>query len=182
MSARDRILDTLESILIAEGDRGATLDAVAAQAGVSKGGLLYHFRNREAMVDGLLDRLEIVAAEDFASMENAPEGASSYYLRTSTTTGDAFDRLLTAITRLGVEKHPRAGETIRAIQHQWYQLLLAELKDPGIARAVMLMGDGLYYNALFANEWPSDPAVIDQLSEVLSLLQRTARLAHHPLD
>lgn len=175
MSARDRILDTLESLLIADGERGATLDAVAAQAGVSKGGLLYHFRNREAMVDGLLDRLLVLADEDLDAMIKAPEGPAAYYLRTSSNTAGPFDRLLTAVTRLGLEKHPRAGETIRQIQDKWYEVLLTELKDPGIARAVMLIGDGLYYNALFANEWPSDPDVIAQLSEVLTLLQRSAR-------
>jgi len=58
MSARDRILDTLEAILISEGERAATLDAVAARAEVSKGGLLYHFPNREALITGLLERLE----------------------------------------------------------------------------------------------------------------------------
>lgn len=32
-----------------------TLEAVAGEAGVSKGGLLYHFPNKEALVKGLLD-------------------------------------------------------------------------------------------------------------------------------
>ena len=55
MSARERILDTFESILNTDGERAATLDAVAAKAGVSKGGLLYHFPNREALITGLAE-------------------------------------------------------------------------------------------------------------------------------
>lgn len=53
---RDRILDAALKVI---GDAGAcrmTLDAVAAQAQVSKGGLLYHFPDKESLLRGLLDR------------------------------------------------------------------------------------------------------------------------------
>src|SRR6476661_8542517 len=52
--AREAVLDAFESLLIAEGERAATLDAVARLAGVSKGGLLYHFPTKEAMISALL--------------------------------------------------------------------------------------------------------------------------------
>src|SRR5690606_13182471 len=42
-AARAKVLDAFVSILLEHGERAATLDAVAAAAGVSKGGLLYHF-------------------------------------------------------------------------------------------------------------------------------------------
>ena len=48
-SARERILDTAESRLLELGQRGLVLSAVATQAGVSKGGLLYHFPSKEAL-------------------------------------------------------------------------------------------------------------------------------------
>jgi AcrR family transcriptional regulator len=49
MSAtRDRLLDAFEGLLIAHGPRAATLDAVAAAAEVSKGGLLYHFPSKSS--------------------------------------------------------------------------------------------------------------------------------------
>ena len=174
MSARDRILDTLEAILISEGERGATLDAVAAKAGVSKGGLLYHFRNRDALVVGLLDRLLRFAEEDRASMASSPEGPSAYYLTTSATTGTPFDRTLIAVTRLGIEKNARAGETIRAIQQGWFELLSAEIGDAGIARAIMLMGDGLYYNAAFGSASMQEATDLSQLLRVLDGLKRAA--------
>ncbi|MGN6428010.1 MAG: TetR/AcrR family transcriptional regulator, partial [Leifsonia sp.] len=50
-SARDRILDAFEELLAEHSERAATLDAVAAKAGVSKGGLLYHFASKDALVD-----------------------------------------------------------------------------------------------------------------------------------
>ena len=33
-----------------------TLEAVAKEAGVSKGGLLYHFSNKEALIEGMIVR------------------------------------------------------------------------------------------------------------------------------
>ncbi|WP_414171132.1 TetR/AcrR family transcriptional regulator [Clavibacter tessellarius] len=51
-SARDRILDAFEELLVQQGERGTTLESVAAAAGVSKGGLLYHFGGKEALVEG----------------------------------------------------------------------------------------------------------------------------------
>ncbi|WP_337479241.1 TetR family transcriptional regulator [Microbacterium yannicii] len=44
--AREKVLDAFERILIDEGERAATMDAAARAAGVSKGGLLYHFASR----------------------------------------------------------------------------------------------------------------------------------------
>lgn len=51
-------------------ERGAnsmTLDAVAAQAKVSKGGLLYHFASKEALVQAMVARIASLAEENFAA-------------------------------------------------------------------------------------------------------------------
>ena len=111
MSARDRILDSFEAILTSEGERAATLDAVAASAEVSKGGLLYHFPNRESLVAGLLDRLRTLADGDVAAMSAAPEGPALYYVASSRNTGSPFDRALIAASRLG-ESLPAEGRVV----------------------------------------------------------------------
>ena len=51
--AREKVLDAFEAILIEEGERSATMDATARSAGVSKGGLLYHFGSKDALESGL---------------------------------------------------------------------------------------------------------------------------------
>jgi AcrR family transcriptional regulator len=53
---RDRILDAALAVIADSGACRMTLDAVAAQAEVSKGGLLYHFPDKAALLQGLLDR------------------------------------------------------------------------------------------------------------------------------
>ena len=79
-NSREHILDTYVDLLIRSGERAATLDAVATAAKVSKGGLLYHFSSKKALLEALAERTLTLAEEDFAAMKQAPEGASAYYL------------------------------------------------------------------------------------------------------
>jgi AcrR family transcriptional regulator len=55
-SARARILDAAEQLVAHHGASNLTLDAVAQAAGVSKGGLLYHYPNKEALLVAMIDR------------------------------------------------------------------------------------------------------------------------------
>lgn len=54
--ARDRILEAAERVIIEVGPARLTLDQVAQAAGVSKGGLLYHFPSKESLLIGLAHR------------------------------------------------------------------------------------------------------------------------------
>src|SRR5262245_58593813 len=52
-----RLLDAAEQIVARDGVANLTLDAVAREAGVSQGGLLYHYPNKSALVTAILERL-----------------------------------------------------------------------------------------------------------------------------
>ncbi len=71
-SARERIVDAAEDVVIQVGARHLTLDTVAAKAGISKGGLLYHFPNKKALLYAMLERritrLEQIREEKLASL------------------------------------------------------------------------------------------------------------------
>jgi AcrR family transcriptional regulator len=56
-SARNRILDAAEDLITTRGISAFTLDAVAQAAGVSKGGLLYHFSSKDSLISGLQRRM-----------------------------------------------------------------------------------------------------------------------------
>ncbi|MDR1536179.1 MAG: TetR/AcrR family transcriptional regulator [Planctomycetota bacterium] len=57
-SQREAILDAVEAVIARRGLSGTTIDAVAAEAGVSKGGLFYHFASKGEMLRQLIDRYE----------------------------------------------------------------------------------------------------------------------------
>jgi AcrR family transcriptional regulator len=147
-SSRDRILDAYEDLLAVEGERYATLEAVAARANVSKGGLLYHFPSKDRLAAALCDRLVALAAEDAQRMTTAAEGPARYYVRSSHYAGTPLDRAVMAVSRLQQAGDTRAREVIEAASRQWLGILHDALGSLDVARAVKLIGDGLYYNAL----------------------------------
>lgn len=65
---RRQLLDVAARLSLEQGIAAVTLDAVSQAAGVSKGGLLHHFPNKVALLDGLFD--ELVARFD-RSIEEA---------------------------------------------------------------------------------------------------------------
>lgn len=54
-TARDAILTAAGRVIAEMGARHLTLDAVAREAGVSKGGLLYHFPSKEALLAAMIE-------------------------------------------------------------------------------------------------------------------------------
>ena len=143
-NSREHILDTYVDLLIRSGGRAATLDAVATAAKVSKGGLLYHFSSKKALLEALAERTLTLAEEDFAAMEQAPGGgASAYYINSSTPDNTPFDRALIALSRLAQNNNELAQQTMSRVQDGWHALVLAELGDEQNARTELLLGDGM---------------------------------------
>jgi len=182
-AAREKVLDAFQRLLIEHGERETTLDAVARAAGVSKGGLIYHFGSREALIDGLLGRLESLADEDLTMMGAAPEGPVAYFIRTSAQADAALDLTMIAATRLLQRSHSRTREVLAAVHDRWYLALLAATGDPAVARLVMLVGYGMYYNATLAGAEGvdvsgtlSDPA--KDVEQVLAVVEELVRERH----
>lgn len=174
-AARERILDAFAEMLIEHGERAATLEAVAAAAGVSKGGLLYHFGSKEALADGLIERLTTLAEADTEAMVNAPEGAVEYFVRTSVDCGTPFDRAIIAVSHIAQGPNPRASEAMSAIRDGWLRTVEDAVGDADTARAVVLMCDGLYANTAQLGMGIADPSQgseesIDRLLAVIKRL------------
>jgi AcrR family transcriptional regulator len=149
IGTRDRILDAYETLLGENGERAATLDAVAGVAGVSKGGLLYHFGSKDALIDGVLARLEEMVVLDVADIRSSEAGPVAHLIRTSTATGSALDRALVAASRLAQASNSRARQALRTANDAWYDVVLETVGDPILARTIMLISDGLCYGSAF---------------------------------
>lgn len=144
--AREGVLDAFEAILINEGERAATLDATARTAGVSKGGLLYHYGSKDALEAGLLERLDSLMTADIEAMTNAPEGAVAFFLRTSVMADDPLDRALIATSRLSQSGSAAAGAALRSVRDRWENALRPHVHGEAALDLVMLVSEGLYFN------------------------------------
>ena len=174
-NSSEHILDTYIDLLIRTGERAATLEAVATAAKVSKGGLLYHFSSKKALLEALVERTVTLAEEDFEAMAQASEGASAYYINSSTPDNTPFDRALIALSRLAQNNNELAQQTMARVQDGWHALVLAEIGDEQIARAVLLLGDGMYYNAAFGGG-ATNPQTADMLKSDRAALERALKV------
>lgn len=144
MSAREPILDSYERLLIEQGERAATLTAVAESAGVSKGGLLYHFPSKSTLVDGLIARVDAGLQHDLELMATGPREAIEHFVRSSfeETKGRQSALALQALAQTGdvaVMRHALGT------QEQWLNALTAHGIDPDVAKIIQLVGDGFYW-------------------------------------
>lgn len=166
-STRDRLLDAFETLLVEHGPRAATLEAVAAEAGVSKGGLLYHFASKDDLVDGVLQRLLELARADTEQMRSSPGGPVQYYLETSVSEGSALDQALVATARLAQANSETVSAVLTQVRDGWLAQLRAELGDESLARTIQLIGDGLYFNDVYGMP---DPEALGHVRAVLARL------------
>lgn len=144
--ARERVLDAFESILLDDGERTATLDATAKAAGVSKGGLLYHFASKDDLAAGMIARLKHLVEEDLVDMRSTPEGAVAYYVRTSVMENAPLDRALIAVSRLAQGGSADAAAALRQTRQSWGDAIRPHVRDETALDLVLLVSDGLYFN------------------------------------
>ena len=137
------------------GPGGFVLDAIAADAGVSKGGLLYHFRSKETLVTGLLDRMLDHLDSELAALAAAdpePVGAwtRSYLASTVTDTGKPADNSAQLMAGILATLGRDAShlEAVRARFASWHARLGSDGIDRGAATLVRLAADGLWLSAL----------------------------------
>lgn len=172
------MLDAYETLLIEHGPAAATLDGVATAAAVSKGGLLYHFASKDAMVTGLLDRLRTRSAADAEAIRSAPDGPVDYYVRTSAPGGGVaggMTRTYLAVLRLadGSQNGTAARDALAMVDADAFAALQDELGDPVLTWLAQLVGDGLYLRTLTGTPLPPGLEVAQLLERLRSYLPRT---------
>lgn len=144
---RTEFIDAYRDLVLERGERGATLDALAKHVGASKGGLLHHFPSKSALVDGLCGRFTELVAADIAELARSGLTPTQWYLGTSDDYTSPVERTMAALIRLRPANESAITEVLRRARAQWYSIVLAEVGDEMLARAVILLGDGIAYNA-----------------------------------
>ncbi|MFC4602112.1 TetR family transcriptional regulator [Rhodococcus kronopolitis] len=164
-STRDRILDALEKLLLDRGLSHITLEAVAAAASVSKGGLLYHFRSKDALIAGMVRRLGERSDQQLAE---SGRSVAEWYLQTmdagSTNELALFQSTIAALR--SVDGEGEIQQAVTEVMRAWDTGLRAEIDDPVQAEIVRLAGDGIYLAALMGLPQPEPELhrkVVDRL-------------------
>ena len=145
---RRRLLDAATAVVRRDGARALTLDAVAGEAGVSKGGLLYHFKTKRELLEGMLDGwLEEFDSEIEAAREGRPF-AHGYVKASDMSAWAAAERATEFGLLAAMVEEPATLERVRARYAAWQDQLAQEAADPVDATVARLAADGLWLNDL----------------------------------
>lgn len=148
---RQLILNAAIQIILNNDFNALTLDAVAKQAGISKGGLLYHFPNKESLIKGLAQHVfEEVNLNFEKSAENDPVETGRWsraFIEAS-----KLDLEHNAELNVGIYAASLLNPDIAKNISESYQSILTKLEHDGInpvtATIIRLVIDGIYYSQM----------------------------------
>lgn len=78
---KQKLLDAATEIIMDHGVHQLTLDEVAKTAGVSKGGLLYHYPSKEALLTAIVERLQTEQNDLYESLQRDGYGQVEAFVR-----------------------------------------------------------------------------------------------------
>ena len=169
---RQDLLAAFAKLVNENGVRAATLEAVAKAANVSKGGLLYHFPAKEALIEGLCELFAQQVDEDLEQMRETGYGPTKWYLHTSTHFDSPLETTMSALMRLAPMNEATLRPALMAARECWFELIADELGDRRLATAVVLLGDGIAYNSeLEGQSGDGEFASVDMHRYLLQLVQ-----------
>lgn len=151
-SKRNAILKVACRLVRRHGAANLTLDAVAKEAGVSKGGLLYHFPTKEALIQAALDDfLDRFDSETDAEASSNPtldnRWAQAYLIKTFDIDKDDLEMSFGILA--AASNQPAMLDPMRERYVLWQSRMTAECKDPVEATVARLAADGLFFCELF---------------------------------
>ena len=176
LETRQLLFEACSRILRREGLTNLTLDAVSEEAGLSKGGLLYHFPTKESLIEGLFEyhndkfetRLQILAEEE----GDEPGAWLRAYARASIEQiTDSDNAGLYASLFAAEEKYASAHQAMRRKYVDWQRRIEASRLDPTWATLVRFAVDGLWFAEMHKYA-PPDEARRQKIIELILSLTR----------
>ncbi len=175
---REAILRAADRVVVEGGVSGMSLEAVAREAGVSKGGLLYHFPSKEALISGMIGRL-IEGFRDELGREFAKgkAPASGRWLRAYVRASFAEDRWYLEVSGgllAAVAEDPGLLDPLRRAFEDGQRWAVRDGIDPAVATLIRLAADGLFFAELLGFA-PPVGGVRERALEALLQLTKGAR-------
>ncbi|HSV28177.1 MAG TPA: TetR family transcriptional regulator [Candidatus Omnitrophota bacterium] len=152
MSTREQIIDAAMTIVREQGVAKLTLDAAAKQAGLSKGGVLYHFKTKDDLIRGMVERLigscDILHHRYYAEEPEGPYRWARTVVRTAfDPNGPASDKVGGALLA-SVTVNPELAAPIHAKFDEWIARIHSDSPNPALAALVCMAMDGYYFERM----------------------------------
>ena len=152
-----RILGAAERVVLRDGVGHLTLEAAAHEAGLSKGGVLYHFPTRDSLVAAMVTRIIEQFEEDIASYlpeagtpeASAPGAFARAYVRSTLEPAAPGEERLGAALLAAAAAEPDLLVPLQEAADGWQARLVDDGLDPTLATVIRLACDGLWLCDLF---------------------------------
>jgi AcrR family transcriptional regulator len=174
-----------EEVVLRDGVAHLTLEAAASEAGISKGGILYHFPTRDALIAAMVERLGSLFDADLereGGRSGRPGAFTRAYLEAtfgpSSDTAGSRERRLGAAVIAGVAADTELLQPLRERFAAWQHALVADGLPPASASLVRLAADGLWFTELLSLA-PLDADLRSLVRDEL-LAQLESSLTPHP--
>jgi AcrR family transcriptional regulator len=170
---REHILQTAGRLVSTEGVSALTLDAVAKSAGISKGGLLYHFPSKEALMLAMIQaRHEWMLGVHKQERERLadPTGPGSWHralINASFHLCHGCDDV-TADMLAMVAKEPSFHKCLVEGMAEWNDLRLQDGVDNAVSNLIHTSMDGIKLHKIIGLPVPAEA----ELEELKGLLHR----------
>ena len=176
-NARDRILNAVLAVTEKYGAGHLSLEAIARQAGVSKGGLLYHFPTKKSLMRALVEHhislteQAIIDAELTARSPNAVATALVHVSRKicDVTPPRAQEGALAAFV-----EDPSLFDPVRAYHRRVADRLRASAADPDLSLIALLTLEGIKMHDILALDFLQEAERKRILERLAALLQKGA--------
>ncbi len=173
----ESILDAVERVISRRGVANTTLEAMAAEAGFSKGGLLHYFPNKQAILARLIDRMEkrLVKARQDRLAESQGNGE-----KLPKATIDSFIEMIKE-DRYGMHNiaelmsDPALRARLAETRSKFFEEMCRGSRRPERVAIAMMMADGFWLdNFLESSAFPLDVRTrsINRIKEYINLLEK----------
>lgn len=164
---KETIIRAAEEVVREKGARKLTLDAVAAQCGLSKGGLLHHFRTKQALLKAMLESTvsrELEMVSEFCAGESGGVTLASRIqgLFALMENDEGLPRSLIA----AVAEDPALLEPIKAKEARTRREICDTASDPELAQLLLFAARGIFLGRVLGVMEPGDPE-LDRLRDRL---------------
>ncbi|MFT7244242.1 MAG: AcrR family transcriptional regulator [Candidatus Azotimanducaceae bacterium] len=146
----DAILIAASQVIAQDGAGKLTIDAVAKKAGMSKGGVLYHFPSKDALLEGMLNAL-LARIEKRRATEKKSKLSG---MLNSIDLQDEAERAISLAILATAAQKPELLAPARAYFSQVNEEVSAETKDPDVSSILLLALEGMrFLNMLELSPW-----------------------------
>lgn len=169
------MLDAAARVVLRDSVSRLTLDAVAREAGVSKGGLLYHFPSKRDLIASMVEYQAVGRFErELRDRLERPDSEAGSWVRAYTdATFNPKDERRDLPFRAGLlaaaANDPELLETLRARYREYQERTENDGIDPALATIVRLASDGLWFLELLGLPATNGERREDVLNTLLKL-------------